>query len=111
MVLIPPSDAAGSFTGLPRDLTDSPLAAAPRHFDTVAIVGPRDTWTWRRVHRAAIALARRLNGASVVCNLCSSRANFLVTVLASLRSRRLIVLPPSGGNADLADVLKSFDAP
>jgi acyl-coenzyme A synthetase/AMP-(fatty) acid ligase len=42
-----------------------------------------------------------------VCNLCSTRLGFLVTSLATLRNRSLMVLPPSGSDADIAAVLEA----
>jgi len=88
-----------------QELLDSPLLAARAHLDAAAVIaGPR-SWTWRQVHDASVALARRLDGASAVCNLCASRLGFLVTSLAALRVRTLVVLPASGSNADLAAVL------
>lgn len=103
--------SSSSPAAVPVALLDSPLAAAARQLDRVAIVGAGRRWTWREVHQAAIALAERLAGASAVCNLCSSRAGFLITFLAGLRSGVLTVLPPSGGHADLAVVLGGFDRP
>ena len=46
-----------------------------------------------------------------MCNLCTSRLGFLITCLAALRNRCLLVLPPSGGNADLAAVLDASARP
>ena len=89
----------------------SPLLAAREWLDQVAIVGLERSWTWRQVHRASIELAERLRHASAVCNLCNSRLNFLVTWLAALRRRAPLVLPPSGGHADLAGVLHSTPRP
>lgn len=98
-------------SAVPAALLSSPLAAADAHLDRVAIVGAGREWTWRQVHQAAIALAHELDGASAVCNLCTSRLGFLVTFIAALRRRVLTVLPPSGGHADLAVVLGSFAEP
>jgi acyl-coenzyme A synthetase/AMP-(fatty) acid ligase len=92
-------------------LFDTPLLAAARHLDAPAVVGSERTWTWREIHRAAVEFAPRLGGATAVSNLCSSRVAFLVTLLAALRNHQLTVLPPSGGNADLADILKSTASP
>ena len=94
-----------------QQLLESPLVAAAVHLDTPAVVGAHAVWTWRQIHAASIALARRLGDASAVCNLCTSRASFLVTWLAALRNHSLLVLPPSGGNADLAAVLKTAKRP
>ena len=88
-----------------RPLETSPLVAACSRLDAAAVIAGERTWTWRQVHAASIALARRLDGAPAVCNLCTSRLGFLVTTLAALRSRSLVVLPPSGSGADLDAVL------
>jgi hypothetical protein len=78
---------------------DSPLLAGREHLDRAAVVGAGRTWTWHQVHEASIALAGELRGASAVCNLCSSRLGFLITLLAALRNRSLMVLPASGSDA------------
>ena len=96
---------------IPLTLTHSALLAASDLLDQPAIVGPDQTWTWRQVHQASLDLSRKFRHRSVVCNLCTSRVSFLVTWLAALRSGRLLVLPPSGGHADLARVLKSTPHP
>ena len=88
-----------------KQLLDTPLAAAAAHLDQPAVVDAGRVWTWRQIHEASMALAARLGAAAAVCNLCASRVGFLVTCLAALRSRRLMVLPPSGSDADLAAVL------
>lgn len=92
-------------------LLDTPLVAAARWLDAPAVVGPDGSWTWRQIHQASLVFAQTLGDATAVCNLCSSRAAFLVTLLAALRRKVLIILPPSGGNADLAGVLRSTDKP
>jgi acyl-coenzyme A synthetase/AMP-(fatty) acid ligase/3-hydroxymyristoyl/3-hydroxydecanoyl-(acyl carrier protein) dehydratase len=97
--------------GVPPELFDTPLLAADRHLALPALVGAQRSWRWSDIHHAAMALARRLDGATAVCNLCSSRVSFLVTLLAALRSRHLTVLPPSGGNADLAGILAASERP
>jgi len=84
---------------------DSPLLAAPQHLDRPAVIGTSDTWSWRQIHEASLALSRRLGDATAVCNLCQSRVGFLITCLAAWRARRLLVLPPSAANADIAAVL------
>jgi len=84
---------------------DSPLAAGAAWLDRPAVIEHERTWTWRQVHEAAIAFAPRLAGASAVCNLCASRVAFLVACLAALRARCLLILPPSGGNAELGAVV------
>ena len=90
-----------------QELLASPLVADPAHLGRAAVVGATETWTWHQVHEASIALARRIRGASAVCNLCSSRLAFLITLLATLRNGSLMVLPPSGSDADIAAVLNA----
>ncbi|HET6599502.1 MAG TPA: AMP-binding protein [Burkholderiaceae bacterium] len=97
-------------TSMPQ-LRDSPLAAAAAHLDSPAVVGATHTWTWRQIHAASIELSHRLGDASAVCNLCNSRVSFLVTWLAGLRNRCLLILPPSSGDADLAAVLAASSRP
>jgi acyl-CoA synthetase (AMP-forming)/AMP-acid ligase II len=92
-------------TPVPR-LLDSPLAAAERFLDEAAVVSRASTWTWRQIHEASIDLSIRLGKASALCNLCDSRTGFLVTWLAALRNRCRLILPPSGGQADLDAILK-----
>jgi acyl-coenzyme A synthetase/AMP-(fatty) acid ligase len=92
-------------------LADSPLLAAPAHLDQAAVIQSRETWTWRQIHEAAMALSLRLTDVSAVCNLCASRVGFLITCLAAWRNRCLLVLPPSGGNADIAAVLNASALP
>ncbi len=92
-------------------LTDTPLLAAAAHLDSPAVIGDGRDWTWRDVHAASVVLAQRLEEASTVCNLCSSRVGFLVTWLAALRRGCLQLLPPSGGHADLIAILKSAADP
>ncbi|HEV7913049.1 MAG TPA: AMP-binding protein [Albitalea sp.] len=94
-----------------KQLFDSPLVAARCHLDKHALVGAGPAWTWREIHEASLALAQRLGDATAVCNLCSSRVGFLVTWLATLRRRALLILPPSSGNADLASVMKTTTRP
>ena len=94
-----------------QPLLDSPLVAAASHLDKPAVIGAARAWTWRQIHEASIALSRQLGDASAVCNLCNSRVSFLVTWLAALRNRCLLILPPSGGHADLAAVLKASTRP
>ena len=88
-----------------HELLASPLIADAAHLPRAAVVGAPGTWTWQQVHEASLALALRIGGASAVCNLCSTRLGFLVTLLATLRNRSLMVLPPSGSDADIAAVL------
>ena len=90
-----------------QELLVSPLVADPAHLGRAAVVGATETWTWQQVHEASIVLARRIRGASAVCNLCSSRLAFLITLLATLRNGSLMVLPPSGSDADIAAVLNA----
>ncbi|MGL6113195.1 MAG: AMP-binding protein [Rubrivivax sp.] len=106
-----PSVATTEAPSVAPELEHSPLLAAHELLDQPAIVDLDRMWTWRQVHQASIELAGRLSHASAVCNLCNSRLNFLVTWLAALRCRTPMVLPPSGGHADLAGVLKSTPRP
>jgi len=92
-------------------LLDTPLLAGARHLDAPAVVGGDRPWSWREIHEASIAFGRQLGDATIVCNLCNSRAAFLVTLLAALRRHRLTVLPPSGGNADLSGILQTTRKP
>jgi len=62
---------------------DTPLEAAPVHLDRPAVIDAERTWTWREVHAASLLLARRIDGATSICNLCTSRLGFLVTCLAA----------------------------
>ena len=77
-----------------QQLFDSPLAAAPGHLDRPAVVDSRRSWTWRGLHEASIELSRRLIDATTP--VCTSRFGFLIPLLAALRNRCLLVLPPSG---------------
>ena len=111
-----PGVSGGRPSGRPIDavmlpLTDTPLLAAAAHLDSPAVIGDGRDWTWRDVHAASVVLAQRLEDASTVCNLCSSRVGFLVTWLAALRRGCLQLLPPSGGHADLIAILKSAADP
>src|SRR4029079_9864107 len=90
-----------------RELLDSPLVAGPAHLGRAAVGRAGETWTWQQVHEASLALAGRLRGASAVCNLCSSRLAFLITLLAALRNRSLMVLPASGSESDIAAAMNS----
>ena len=90
-----------------QELLASPLVADPAHLGRAAVVGATETLTWQQVPEASIALARRIRGASAVCNLCSSRLAFLITLLATFRNGSLMVLPPSGSDADIAAVLNA----
>ena len=92
-------------------LRESPLVGGRIHLDRLAVIGSVQQWTWRQVHLASLALADRLSHVTTVCNLCSTRVGFLVTWLAALRSGCLQVLPPSGGHADLAAILRSCSNP
>ncbi|MBT9488862.1 MAG: AMP-binding protein [Rubrivivax sp.] len=89
----------------------SPLLAADTWMAQVAVLGGARSWSWWQVHAAARALASELPDGATVCNLCRSRAGFLVVWLAALRRRCLLVLPPSGGRADLAAVLAACHRP
>lgn len=90
-------------------LSDSPLLAGLSHLDRPAVLGAGENWTWRQIHQASIGLLAALGDAPAVCNLCTSRAGFLITWLAALRGGRSLTLPPSGGSADLAGILASND--
>ena len=90
-----------------QELLACPLVADPAQLDRAAVVAANETWSWRQVHEASIALTRQIRGASAVCNLCSSRLAFLITLLATLRNRSLMVLPPSGSDTDIAAVLNA----
>jgi acyl-CoA synthetase (AMP-forming)/AMP-acid ligase II/3-hydroxymyristoyl/3-hydroxydecanoyl-(acyl carrier protein) dehydratase len=70
-----------------------------------AVIGGEHDWTWHEIHAAARELADRLHPDTPVCNLCASRAGFLITALAALRRGCLQLLPPSGGLADLVALL------
>ncbi|MEO5882798.1 MAG: class I adenylate-forming enzyme family protein [Caldimonas sp.] len=94
-----------------QPLEDSPLAGAARFLDRPAVIDGDRAWSWRQVHEAAIALSHRLGDASAVSNLCASRLGFLVTFIAALRNRCLIVLPPSTSSADLAAVHRPHARP
>jgi acyl-CoA synthetase (AMP-forming)/AMP-acid ligase II len=94
-----------------RLLQESPMVAAASRLEEVAVVGAEHAWTWREIHEASVALSCCLGDVSAVCNLCASRVSFLVTWLAALRRGCLLILPPSGGNADLAAVLKVSASP
>ena len=90
---------------------DTPLAASPAFLDRPAVIGGARPWSWREVHGAAIALAAQLEPGATVCNLCDSRAGFLVTWIAALRRGCLQVLPPSSGHAELAAILEGSARP
>lgn len=95
------------FALTPMDrMMDTPLAAAPAFLDRPAVIAAARTWTWRDVHRCSIALAQRLVDGATVCNLCDSRAGFLIAWLAALRRGCTQVLPPSSGRAELAGILQ-----
>jgi hypothetical protein len=88
------------------DLAESPLLAAGRH-----LTGRLSSSRERRGHGGRCTKQRWRCRCDVrrrrVCNLCASRLGFLVTCLAAWRARCLLVLPPSGGNADIAAVLNA----
>lgn len=90
-------------------LSESPLLAGASRLDEPAVLGTGQNWTWRQIHQASVDLALRLGAAAAVCDLCSSRVGFLITWLAALRGGRLLILPPSGGHADLATILASSE--
>ncbi len=90
---------------------ESPLTAAPLHLDRRAVLDGTESWTWRRVHTAARALARQFDTTATVCNLCDSRLGFLVVWLAAVRKGCLQLLPPSSGRADLSAMLRTSVRP
>ena len=98
---------------LPADsnLMATPLAAAPSFLDRPAVVGGAHDWTWRQVHAASVTLAGKLRqqprAPATICNLCNSRIGFLVASLAAWRSQCELLLPPSGGSAELLATLRS----
>ena len=85
-------------------MTGSTLAGTA-NLDCTAFVGGARAWTWGEVHAAAADLAQRLPARAPVCNLCATRVGFLVTWLAALRQGGSLLLPPSVGAADLAQLL------
>ena len=79
---------------------------APVHrLEGVAVITPQWSWTWRQVHYASVVLSKRLEHASIVCNLCTSQLGFVMTFLAALRSGASQVFPPSRGQRDINAVL------
>jgi acyl-CoA synthetase (AMP-forming)/AMP-acid ligase II/3-hydroxymyristoyl/3-hydroxydecanoyl-(acyl carrier protein) dehydratase len=78
---------------------------APSLLPSPAVIGGARDWSWHEIHAAASELAGRLDPEHPVCNLCASRAGFLITWLAALRRGCLQLLPPSGGPADLVSLL------
>jgi acyl-coenzyme A synthetase/AMP-(fatty) acid ligase len=85
-------------------MTTSALPASSLLPAPAVVGGPRD-WSWHEIHAAAWDLATRLDPHRPVCNLCASRAGFLIAWLAALRRGCLQLLPPSGGPADLVALL------
>jgi acyl-coenzyme A synthetase/AMP-(fatty) acid ligase len=92
-------------------LTDLPLVAAAGQLPQRAIIDGGAGWTWRQLHAASIALAARIEPGVAVCNLCASRAGFIITWLAALRRGSLQLLPPSGGHSDLVAILQTASSP
>lgn len=82
-----------------------PALPAPSLLQRLAVTGGARDWSWHEIHAAASELAGRLDPEHPVCNLCASRAGFLITWLAALRRGCLQLLPPSGGAADLVSLL------
>jgi acyl-coenzyme A synthetase/AMP-(fatty) acid ligase len=82
-----------------------PALPFPAVLHRPAVVGGSRDWSWHEIHAAARELADRLDPGSPVCNLCASRAGFLITSLAALRRGCLQLLPPSGGPGDLESLL------
>ena len=95
----------------PRQWLIGPLVAGAAWLDKPAIVRADGVWDWKRVHRAAMALSAEIEPRETTFNLCDSRAGFLVTWLAALRSGSLQCLPPSSGRADLVTILNSSARP
>ncbi len=85
-------------------MTSSALPV-PSLLTSPAVIGGSRDWTWHEIHAAARELADHLDPATAVCNLCASRAGFLIASLAALRRGCLQLLPPSGGSADLVSLL------
>ncbi len=94
-------------TSLVNDFIDTPLMAAGRFIAAPAVVESDRVWSWGQIHQAAIEFMPRIARAGSVCNLCQSRAPFIVTWLAALRNGQRLILPPSGGNAELFAMLRS----
>lgn len=87
------------------------LLGATDCLDQTAVIQSERDWTWREIHRAALALAPRLPEGHAVCNLCSSYLAFLITWVATLRRNLTLVLPPSRGAADLHRVISLTNQP
>jgi acyl-coenzyme A synthetase/AMP-(fatty) acid ligase len=92
-------------------LHETALLAGPSILDQRAISGGAHDWNWRQIHTAAAQLAATLDAGGTVCNLCHTRAGFLVTWLACARRGCMQVLPPSSGQADLIAILDAAPAP
>jgi len=92
-------------------LCNSALNTNSIHLDHLAVIGGNQQWTWRQIHLASLELTASISQASTICNLCSSRLGFLVTWFAGLRNKKLQLLPPSGGHADLSSILRSYSNP
>lgn len=92
-----------------QSFLDTPLMVSANWLDSPAVVGGDRDWTWRQVHSASVALAERLNGVTMLGNLCNTHSGFLITWLAALRRGCVQWLPPSGGQADLTAMLAPAD--
>ncbi len=89
-------------------LPGAPLVGAAAHLDRTAVVGSDGrNWSWRQIHSAAAGVAARMDQGSTICNLCDSRAGFLITWLAAMRRGCIQVLPPSAGRAEMMTLLGS----
>ncbi len=82
-----------------------PMLAPAHRLEGFAVITPQWSWTWRQVHHASILLSKRLEHASIVCNLCTSQLGFVMTFLAALRCGASQVFPPSRGQRDITAVL------
>jgi len=87
------------------NIKDMPIFAPVQCLEGVAVMTSQRSWTWRQVHLASVALAKRLEHISLVCNLCTSQLGFVITFLAALRCGATQIFPPSRGQRDLTAVL------
>ena len=75
--------------------------------DSVAVLVPSGDLTWRDLRRQAAVLAAELPDGGAICHLCRSMSGFLVGLLATWSRHGAVVLPSSGGAADIASLLKA----